>query len=648
VCNEILNIDDIDAIVIGVRNRSKIIRESAITLLDQEPAAVRRDRLKLLTWLVAMGAIEFRIAFRSSSGRNDIYHEKLGIFRDKKDDSVVFTGSANESFGGLSGNFESVDVFRSWISEERRRVDQKRLAFEHLWGNNTAGLEVMQFHEAASRGLLKARSEIEPETDDPEAINAKPFVRVPAVFGLEETLLIPSSISLREHQKEAIKGWFDANGHGIFQMATGSGKTIAALAAAVKLFEWASKPILIVIVCPYLHLCAQWVEEAKNFGLDPLLCAINRSNWMESLSTRLFNLSSGTRTVASIVVSNSTFASDSFQALLKRAPQITLLIIDEVHNVGAADLRKTLPQAIPYRIGLSATPERLHDVAGTEAILNYFGQPVIHYSLQDAISDGVLCTYRYNPILVKLEDDELDEYLEATKRIARLLSGGDAPGESQTLDALILKRARLLATCRNKIPALVNVISPLRATNHNLIYCGDGTVEQEPDSQVVRQIDAVARSLGRDLGMSVAKYVADTPLTARNSLRKRFAEGELQGLIAIRCLDEGVDIPETRRAFILASSTNPRQFIQRRGRLLRRSPGKDDAEIFDFIVRPSDEELDSSSQIFPTVRSLFRRELNRIVEFAELASNGPEAMRALLPIRSALNLLDYGVNDDEI
>ena len=263
VCNEILDEEDINAIVLGIRDRSKIIRESAITLLDHEPAAVRRDRLKLLTWLVATGAIEFRIAFRRSNGKNDIYHEKLGIFRDREGDSVVFTGSANESFAGLSGNFESVDVFRSWISEERRRVDQKQLAFERLWDNKTAGLEVMQFHEAASRGLLKARPKIEPKTEDQEDISPQPVASVPAIFGIEEILLIPSSISLREHQKNAIKGWFDANGRGIFQMATGSGKTIAALAAAVKLFEWASKPILVVIVCPYLHLCAQWIEEAK-------------------------------------------------------------------------------------------------------------------------------------------------------------------------------------------------------------------------------------------------------------------------------------------------------------------------------------------------------------------------------------------------
>lgn len=648
VCNEILDRDDIDAITLGLRNRPEIIRSSSLSILNAGDVAARKDRHRFLSWVVATGALEIRIAFRKSSGRHEIYHEKLGVFQDKEGDQVVFAGSANESHGGLSGNFESVDVFRSWIPDERRRAEQKRSAFDRLWRNLTAGLDVLPFHEAASRGLLKARPKNVGETEAVLPAATLPVDHVPATSGIEEVLVLPSDIDLRNHQKSAIRNWFDAKGQGIFQMATGSGKTIAALAAAVKLYEWANAPIFIVIVCPYLHLCAQWVDEAKRFGLDPLLCALSRSQWIESLSTRLFNLSSSTRRIGSVVVSNATFATDAFQSLLKRAPRVSLIIVDEVHNVGAADLRSALPPNFPFRLGLSATPDRHHDVVGTAAIRSFFGQSVIEYSLRDALEDGVLCPYRYHPVLVTLDDDELDEYLEITKRIAHLLSGGHSLGDSPYLDALLLQRARILATCRNKIPALVDRIAPLRNSTHNLVYCGDGTVEQEPDAQVVRQIDAVVRALGRDLGMSVAKYVADTPLTDRHALRLRFAEGDLQGLVAIRCLDEGVDIPEIRRAFILASSTNPRQFIQRRGRLLRRSPDKSSAEIFDFIVRPCDEEADPSSPVFPTIRNLFRRELNRINEFAELAMNGPEAMQTLLPIRDALNLLDFGVNDGEV
>jgi superfamily II DNA or RNA helicase len=272
---------------------------------------------------------------------------------------------------------------------------------------------------------------------------------------------------------------------------------------------------------------------------------------------------------------------------------------------------------------------------------------VIRYTLGEALRDEVLCQYRYFPVLVRLQDDELDAYLELTRKIGQLMGTSGAGVSSPYLEVLLLQRARLLASARGKIPALIECLSPLKETTHNLIYCGDGSVEGVVDASIMRQIDAVIRALGRDVGMAVAKYVADTALTRRHVLRQRFADGTIQGLVAIRCLDEGVDIPETLRAFILASSTNPRQFIQRRGRILRRAPGKSMADIYDFIVEPSTEELDSSSPIFPTVRNLFRRELSRIWEFAGLAVNGPEALQTLLPLRDKLHLLDFGGSDDE-
>jgi DNA phosphorothioation system restriction enzyme len=531
---------------------------------------------------------------------------------------------------------------------ERKRVDQKLRSFDRLWANETEGVEILSFAEAATRGLLKARPEREQAAGPAAPEETAPaYQDVGPLPGLEEVLLIPGDLHLRDHQARAVRLWFGNNGRGILDMATGSGKTITALTIATKLYEWANAPLLIVIVCPFLHLCAQWMEEARQFGLDPLLCALDRKLWFEPLSTRLYNLGAGTRRIASVVVSNATLATSAFQTILSRSPPRSLFIADEVHNLGAPDLRTALPQNIMFRVGLSATPRRPHDPVGTEAILSYFGKPIIRYTLREALQDEVLCQYRYVPILVRLQDDELDAYLQLTRRIGQAMGTSDAAEGSTYLEVLLLQRARLLASARGKIPALVERLSPLKETTHNLIYCGDGSVEGEVDASIMRQIDAVVRALGRDVGMTVAKYVADTPLTRRHVLRKRFAEGNIQGLVAIRCLDEGVDIPEIRRAFILASSTNPRQFIQRRGRILRRAPGKTMAEIYDFIVEPSTEELDPSAAIFPTVRKLFRRELSRILEFAGLAVNGPEALLALLPLRDKLHLLDFGGTDDE-
>jgi DNA phosphorothioation system restriction enzyme len=648
VCCPIFDRVDVDAILRGYRERPELIRESQLEILKQGSRDVLQRRAALTSWLVASGGVDVRIARRHAGFENHIYHEKLGLFGDREGNWVAFSGSANESLSGLQGNFECVDIFRSWMQNERKRLYQKRASFDRLWSNDTEGVEVLTFAEAATRGYLSVRTHPEGNGEPtPKAETVPPVSDVGPLSGVEEVLLIPSDLELREHQKEAIRQWFAKNGRGIFAMATGSGKTIAALAAASKLYESVSAPLLVVIVCPFLHLCAQWIEEARRFGLDPLLCALERRAWYEPFSTRLYNLAAGTRRIASVVVSNATFATPGFKSLLRRAPIRSLLIADEVHNLGAPELRDALPENIRYRLGLSATPERHRDPEGTRAIISYFGPPVIRYALRQALRDHVLCPYRYIPVLVRLEEDELDEYLVLTRKIAQLIGETEERRSSPVLDALLLQRARILATARGKIPALVRLLSPLKETTHNLIYCGDGSVETEPDASVVRQIDAVVRALGRDLGMTVAKYVADTALTRRTILRRRFAEGSLQGLVAIRCLDEGVDVPETRRAFILASSTNPRQFIQRRGRILRTAPGKDIAEIYDFIVQPADEEIAPSSPIFSTVRNLFRRELGRIWEFAGLAVNGPEALQALLPLRDRLNLLDFGGTDGE-
>jgi superfamily II DNA or RNA helicase len=221
----------------------------------------------------------------------------------------------------------------------------------------------------------------------------------------------------------------------------------------------------------------------------------------------------------------------------------------------------------------------------------------------------------------------------------------DLEAPATGIEALLIQRSRLIATAQRKLETLQSLLTPLADTTHNLIYCGDGTVETESEPSVERQIDAVTRLLGRELGMKVAKYTAETPLNRREELRHEFAQGEIQCLVAIRCLDEGVDIPETRRAFILASSSNLRQFIQRRGRLLRTSPGKNLAEIFDLVVEPPAELTRRDSPYYSLTRRLFGKELRRVIEFASLAVNGPEAMGKLLYLRDRLNLLELNTEE---
>lgn len=653
-----LSDEDIEAISKGFKQREEIIAEVTKKELEQEFNEVVKDRLACLAWLLSQQLLEIKLAIPKNIRHKGIYHEKLGIFEDSNKNIIAFTGSANESATALIDNFECVDVFCSWHINVKERALKKAENFTKLWNDKTENIEIINFSEAAKKSLLQFCPYEKPSWDFDSELKFKSLLVSEKNKGYHvgfsqkglgqsqiETLKIPSDIILRQHQREAMRVWFTNSGKGILEMATGSGKTITALAIAAKLYQHIGSPLLIVIVCPYLHLVSQWEKEANRFGLNPLCCRVSRQQWEQELSVRLYNLTTGTKPLSSIITSNATFSSELFQHQLGKVSHRFLLIVDEVHNVGSEKLRSCLPKNASYRLGLSATPERWFDSVGTEALTKYFGSTLVHYTLEKALEDKVLCPYRYYPKLVKLTDEEFDLYYELTRKIAYAFSkkNNSLEDSSKGLEALLIQRSRLIATAKEKGQLLQSLLTPLQQSTHNLIYCGDGTVETESEQSIERQIDAVTKMLGRDLEMSVAKYTAETPLNRRKELRDRFGQGEIQCLVAIRCLDEGVDIPEIRRAFILASSSNPRQFIQRRGRLLRTSPGKKVAEIFDFVVEPPTEMTNHNSQYYSLTRRLFGKELMRVIEFASLAINGPEALDSLLDLRDCLNLLDLTI-----
>ncbi len=453
---------------------------------------------------------------------------------------------------------------------------------------------------------------------------------------------IPLSLQLRHYQRQAITNWFANNGRGTLKMATGSGKTITALAIACELYKQIGLQVLLV-VCPYRHLVTQWARECEKFNLQPILAFENLRNWQSQLSTQLYNLRSGSVRFITVITTNSTLIGDGLQSQLKYFPDKTLIIGDEAHNLGAPKLEECLPRRVGLRLALSATPERYFDDFGTQSLFDYFGsvlQP--EFTLHDAIACGALVHYQYYPILVELTEAESIAYLKLTKRIGRSLlyrerdniAVGDFE-DNLDLKPLLMQRARLIGTAENKLTALHQLMTIRRQTTHTLFYCSDGSPETGQRSSL-RQLKAVAKILGVELGYKVSTYTAQTSLQEREILRCQFESGELQGLVAIRCLDEGVDIPAIQTAVILSSSGNPRQFIQRRGRVLRPHPGKERATIFDMIVLPP--ELDRET--LEVERNLLKKELRRFVEFADLADNAGAARMKLLNLQKRYGLLD--------
>ncbi|MEG3927798.1 MULTISPECIES: DNA phosphorothioation system restriction enzyme [unclassified Microcoleus] len=447
---------------------------------------------------------------------------------------------------------------------------------------------------------------------------------------------MPPSLQLREYQRVAVANWFANQGRGTLKMATGSGKTITALAIATELYNKINLQVLLVI-CPYCHLVNQWARESEKFGLKPILAFDSARSWQNKLAAGLYEVRSGERAFLTIITTNATLMGDSLRSQLRYFPEKTLIIGDEVHNLGAPRLGESLPRNIGLRLALSATPERHFDEQGTEAILDYFG-PVLQpeLTLADAIRQKALVHYLYYPILVELTAAETRKYSRLTKKIGWALWGDEKVEENDALTTLLMQRARLIGAAANKLVALRELMIHRLDTAHTLFYCGDGAIEGGARRNNNRQLTETAKLLGSELGYRVNTYTAATPLAERERLRQQFESGELQGLVAIRCLDEGVDIPAIRNAVILASSTNPRQFIQRRGRILRPHPGKERATLFDMIVLPPD----LGRETLEVERNLLRKELKRFLEFADLADNAGEARVKLLQIQKRYGLLD--------
>lgn len=637
VCSPRLEAGDLSMLTRAVFERA-VVRA---LWTDVEEAFRSQKWSAVLGFLVATDQLKMRVAVpKEPLSSRRLYHEKIALFRDQEGNLVAISGSANESAAGLAENFERVDVFPSWTSDsDKKRGWRIQEHFRALWGNDTDGLDVMDLVDAFRKNVL----EVTADEGEGTAPSSSPYSWAVS----PEVLIPPADLQLRGHQKSAIAAWGDHDGRGMLEMATGSGKTLTALALAAKVSERLSEGFAVVIVAPLIHLVDQWREVASRFGLTPIRCAESSSLWADELDAAVTALNSGGRPLLSVITTADTLATPRFQSAIRRIRKPALLIADEVHNYGAPTRLAALPDNFPLRLGLSATPVRWHDELGSKGLESYFGPVVFSYSLKQAIDDGVLTPYRYYPELATLDDEELESYLELTALIARYAHGDEEGELGEGAKRLLIRRARILASARSKLPLLRRILASRRAESHILVYCGDGTVSGPVEDSTVRQVEEVVRMLGVEMRMRVAPYLAETRPDERRRLLKSFESGNVQALVAIRCLDEGVDVPIARTGVILASSTNPRQFVQRRGRLLRTAPGKVRAEVYDLFAIPNLSSLPRNSREWKMARGILGGQIRRAQEFADLAENGPVARGKLLGICEQMDLLSYWGGGDE-
>lgn len=620
VCSPQLYEDDVEAISRGYADRNQIIERALLTEIETLLANVdTRDRTVAIATLIAVGSMDIRIAFRPP--QLGIFHEKLGIFEDGSGNLVSFKGSSNETWNAWHdlGNHESFEVFRSWVTGEAERIKHHREYFDRLWAGHVRNITTVAIPDGALRLLKEVAKE---KLDD---------VSVPRSHPRRRPLLT--------HQELAVANWEATGRRGVFEHATGSGKTLTALSAVDRHLAQ-GLPVLILV--PSELLLRQWLDEIEREldDVSVLVVGGGKTNWKKPGRVEAFT-SPGIELGRRVVLATLQSASKSEFLRRVRVGDHLLVVCDEVHRAGSQSNSKVLSLDAGARLGLSATPRRFGDDLGTGLIFGYFGNvvpPVI--TLADAIRAGRLVPYEYYPHIVHLNASEEDAWASITREISResaMARGASKQSGPMTerLRLLLIRRARIIKRAGSKRRLAVEV-----ATNHYekgqhwLVYCDD-----------IQQAGEVRAAL-EGSGLPASEYHTGMPGSSVETLRWFALYGGI--LVSIRCLDEGVDIPQASHALILASSQNPREFIQRRGRVLRTDPAnplKQLATIHDAIVLPAaiTEEEDYTAMV--------KAEIARAIEFSKMAKNpGAEAelLKAAIDLGLDLDkLLSSGFESDD-
>lgn len=659
VASPYLSEEDIEAIQKGYSERNAVLEKAVLRqITDENLDYYSMQRLNLLASLIADGVMDIRIAYTEDKKGIGMYHEKMGLIEDSEGNTIAFSGSMNESATAMSVNYETIDVFRSWgDTNESERVKLKESAFYSIWNDYEPNIHVLEF-PSISKALIDKYKRTPPNfnVDEDQFPQRK--------CGSNETTAespigprIPSNVLLHDYQKEAIAAWVGENYHGIFDMATGTGKTFTGLGAISKLSEDLSDKLAVVIVCPYQHLVEQWVEDIVRFNMNPIIgySSSPQKDWKLRLSKAVRDQKlRDDKSFFCFVCTNATFTNEFVQEQICKVKSPILLVVDEAHNFGAASYARLLDDRFTYRLALSATLERHRDEEGTELLYSFFGKKCITYSLERAIKEGKLTPYKYYPIVVNLSDDELSSYEQLSYEMSKcLIKGKNGKYKlNKHGEILALKRARIVAGAAEKLDALREAIKPFIHDNNILVYCGATNVNVELDDSNdvdVRQIEAVTKILGNEFGMAVAQFTSKENMETRALIKEQFQCGDrLQAIVAIKCLDEGVNIPGIRTAFILASTTNPKEYIQRRGRVLRKAPNKPFAAIYDFVTlpRPLDNVSGLTTGQAHRDLSLVKNELARIKEFGRLAENSMLANELIWEIQDAYHITDESDEED--
>lgn len=614
IVSPFLSAEDQRAIEEGVGAEQVTVQALERLLITEE--LLEHHTLKCLSFLLRAGRLDMRVALL----RNALFHPKVWLFR-AGDEIIAVHGSSNMTASGIRHNFEQISVSKSWVDPTQKYIVEKlKYQFERLWDNKEDSCQVLALPDAIRSRLLKSYTSDKPPSEvDYTVSNGSNKDGADEEEGLVERprFAIPEWLKYEDgpyaHQGKAVRAWCDAGFRGTLEMATGAGKTLTSMVCAYRAFEEGG-PLLIVVAAPYVPLIQQWMGEIELFGVTPInLTAIgNAASRARTLTQIRRRLRLSLSEVEVVVTSHDTLCSSEFGRAIAEFEAKKLLIADEAHNLGRKTFTASPPEFYDYRLALSATPTRQYDAEGTEALLAFFGPVVFRFTLEDAIGK-CLVEYDYFVHPVELSAREMDDWFDLTKRIKQNAWRMKEGKPDDFLTKLLRDRRALLETAEGKLRVLERLLDELdrRAIRHTLIYTSDKGPEQ------LDEVNRILKGRGILFHQLTADETSDRELT--QSIIKAFQEGEIQVLTAKRVLDEGVNIPQISTAFILASTTVERQWVQRRGRLLRtcKEIGKTHSVIHDLLALPTG----MADAMDDDARSMVRGELNRAQEFASLARN---------------------------
>lgn len=602
-----LSAEDIHAINVGYQKREDIIagvfeRDFAAAMAELEDA-----HLQLLAALIANNTLDIKIAVTKETG---IYHDKLGILEDFDGNIVVFYGSANSTASGYKNNYEKIRIVKSWIQTDAENIEDEINEFDSLWNNTNPHVTVYDYTTSAQAQILNI-----------------------VEYRKKQTSSTNTTITLRDYQQEAINAWVENDYHGFYVMATGTGKTWTAIYSAVELLK--EHPAMIVICAPYKHLVRQWTEDVKKALPDAIIVMVSSENhsWDQQLSQAIVRqrLYSGTQII--VISTITSFNLGRFKKVINKSKQDKLLIVDEAHRFTKRP--EELKEQFRYMLGLSATPfSGKNTVKGME-LMTFFGGQVFHLPIETALERGFLVPYYYYPIFVNATESEEERFNKKSSQIASCFKNGVCT-DPENLALHLRERLRIISMANEKMERIVEILGHIKEKDHFIVYCGDGKLHDDNNDEI-RHIEFVKESLS-SLGFKSSQFTASENMMQRMELVESFNEGAIDALAAIRCLDEGINIPSIAGALILSSNDDYREFVQRRGRILRTYRDKKFANIYDVLVLPS-----------CATPKMAEIELRRFYEYARLAVNHNPLLLQLEELASGYGLIveDFVATFDE-